>query len=151
MVQIKEKNVDILKIVFDEKTEQYKALYVINGLTSKEKQRIKKRHQTGFLKAQGANFTEIHEQNNILIIEEIIKADYMQQHESLIPLAKKQILPGRIDPEKFQTEMDLCMIEQDMAFNIEFAKKSRKDIKNHFKGLLDHVDAILKKTPDLNI
>jgi len=124
MVKIKEENVDILNREYVKEKDEYAIIFKISNLEPKIRERIIKRQESGFLKSQGATIEKIVEINGSLYIKELYKKGDIEIYGSLIPLARNGIIPERLDPEKMEIEEDLCMIEQDMKFRIDFAGKS---------------------------
>lgn len=50
-------------------------------------------------------------------------------YKSLIPLVQSGAILERLDPEKIEIEEDLCMMEQDMKFRIDYTCKSVDELK----------------------
>lgn len=118
MVKIKEENVDILAMRYNEKTDEYIIVFQIKNLTPEERYKIKRKCDLGYIEKIDTNLNAILEINDNLYIEERYESDYMTHHKSLIPLAKNYDVPQRMDPCKIEVESDLCMIEESMAFRL---------------------------------
>ncbi len=129
MAKTKEENVDILNWEYIKEKDEYAIIFKISSLNSKTRERIIKRHESGFLKSQGLNIEKIVEVHGSLYLKESYEKDYMEVYTSLIPLVKKDVLPERLDPEKIEIEEELCMIEQDMKLRIDHACKSMEELK----------------------
>lgn len=121
-MKIKDENVEIINMRYDEEKEEYAIVFQILNLDKEERRKIIQQHREGSLNSQGANITEIVELNQLLFIEEIYDKKYMKGYKSLIPFAEKIELPERLDPEKLEIEDDLCSIEQDMGYRIKLVK-----------------------------
>lgn len=132
MVKIKEENVNILNWEYIKEKEEYAIIFKISNLEPQRRKRLIKRQESGFLKSQGANIEKIVDINGSLYLKEYYEKDYMEIYTSLIPLAKKGILPERLDPKKVEIEEELCLIEQDMKFKIDYAGKSMEELKKHY-------------------
>ena len=118
-MKIKDENVEIINMRYDEDKDEYIIVFQILNLTHEERQTIIQQHRSGTLNSQGANITDIVELNQLLFIEEIYDKKYMNGFKSLIPFAEKTEIPERLDPEKMEIEDDLCSIEQDMSYRIK--------------------------------
>jgi len=129
MAKIKEENVDILNWEYIKENDEYAIIFKISNLEPQKRKKIIKRQKSGFLKSQGANIEKIVEIHGSLYLKERYEKGYMEMYTSLIPLVKKGILPERLDREKIEIEEELCMIEQDMKFRMDFAGKSRDELK----------------------
>lgn len=129
MVKIKEKNVDILNLEYLKEEDEYVVIFKISNLKSEQRKRIIKRQESGFLKSQGANIEKIVEINGSLYIKERYEKGDIELYGSLVSLAREGIISERLDPEKIEIEEDLCMIEQDMKYRIDFASKDVDELK----------------------
>jgi len=118
-MKIKDENVEIINMRYDDNKDEYVIVFQILNLTPEERQTIIQQHRSGILNSQGANITDIVELNQLLFIEEIYDKKYMKGYKSLIPFAEKTEIPERLDPEKLEIEDDLCSIEQDMSYRIK--------------------------------
>lgn len=129
MVKIKEENVDILNWEYLKEEEEYVIIFKISNLEPKVINRIIRRQESGFLKSQGANIEKIVEISGSLYIKERYEKGDMELYESLIPLARKGIVPERLDPDKVEIEEDLCMMEQDVKYRMDYAGKRVDELK----------------------
>ena len=109
--------------------EKYAVTFKMSNLEPEKRKRIIKRQKSGFLKSQGADIEEIVEVDNDLYIKEYYESIDLENYRSLIPLARKGIIPERLNPDKLEIEEGLCMIEQDMKFRMNYAGKSVDELK----------------------
>ena len=99
---------------------------------SKRKERIIKRHKSGFLKSEGAEFEEIVEVNCDLYVKEYYSKEDIENYQSIIPLARKGIIPDRLDPDKLEIEVEMCIIEEEMKYRMDHAGKSVYELQKEY-------------------
>lgn len=124
MAKIKEENVDIINWKYIKEKDRYTLTFKISNLKPEIRKRIIKRQKSGFLKSQGADILEIIEVGENLHVKEHYEKEDMEVYSSLIPFAQNKVIPERLDPEKVGIEEDLCMIEQDMKFRMDYAGRT---------------------------
>ena len=124
MAKIKEENVDILNWEYIKEKDRYALTFRISNLELERRKNIIKRQKSGFLKSQGATIMEIIEVGNDLLVKEHYKREDIEVYLSLIPFVQNEVIPERLDPEKLEIEEDLCMIEQDMKFRMDYAGRT---------------------------
>ncbi len=128
MVKIKEENVDILNWEYIKEKDGYTLTFKISNLEPERRKRIIKRQKSGFLKSQGANILEIIEVGEGLHVKEYYEKEDIEVYSSLIPFVQNGVIPERIDPEKLEIEGDLCMMEQDMKFRMDYAGRTIEEL-----------------------
>lgn len=124
MAKIKEENVDILNWEYIQEKDRYVLTFKISNLGPERRKRIIKRQKSGFLKSQGATIAEIMELGNDLLVKEHYERDDIEIYSSLVSFAQNEVIPQRLDPEKLEIEEDLCMIEHDMKFRMDYAGRT---------------------------
>jgi predicted type IV restriction endonuclease len=127
---VKAKNVDILDWEYIKEEDKYAITFKIRNLEPKRIQRIIKRHKSGFLNSQGVDIEEIAEIDCDLYVKEYYTNEDIENYQSIIPLVRKSIIPERLDPQKLEIEVEMCMIEQEMRYRIEHAGESVDELKN---------------------
>lgn len=145
MAKIKEKRIDITNWEYLKTKDKYAIVFKISNLELERRERIQKRCKSGFLKSQGLLIDEIVELNEDLYIKNYYGSDDLNENKSLIKFIQKGIVPGRLDPEKIEIEMDLCDIEHDLYLRIFHASKSVEELKKYYNGLLEHIEEIRKE------
>lgn len=118
---VKAKNVDILKWEYIKEKGKYALTFRISNLEPGRKERIIKRHKSGFLNSQGVDIEEITEVDCDLYVKEYYTNEDIENYQSIIPLARKGIIPERLDPNKLEIEVEMCLIEQEMRYRMEHA------------------------------
>ncbi len=120
---IKAKNVDIIKWEYLKEKDKYAITFKISNLKLERKERIIKRYESGFFNSKGADIGEITEVDCDLYVKEHYTNEDIDNYQSLIPLARKGIIPERLDPDKLEIETEMCMIEQEMKRRISHAAR----------------------------
>ena len=146
-MSFKEDRIEVVSIQTSE-IEGYDVIFRLNNLKDELKERIIKRHESGLLKSMGADVIAIEEINGNLYIEE--HHNDLRDYRSLINLVHQEI-PERLDPAKVEVEVDLCMIEQSIAFIVDIAGKSIDELKSHYKYLGEYLDKIKENHDDIPI
>lgn len=128
---VKAKNVDILNWEYIKEEDKYAITFKIKDLEPKRIQRIIKRHKSGFLNSQGIDIEEIAEVDCDLYVKEYYNNEDIENYQSIIPLVRKSIIPERLDPDKLEIEVEMCMIEQEMRYRMEHAGESIDELRIH--------------------
>ncbi len=118
---MKEKTVDLVNWEYLKEKDEYILTFKIKGLKSKRRKKILERYKSGFLKSQGADIEEIIEVGTDLYLKEYYEKEYFEIYKSLIPLARKGLIPERLRPHKLEIEVEMCMIEQEMKCRMNHA------------------------------
>lgn len=121
MVKMKEKTVDIIDWEYLKERDEYIITFKISELEPEKREVIFERYKSGFLKSQGAEIEEIIEIGEDLHVKEYYEKEYLENYKSLIPLAQKRVVPERLDPDKLEIEVEMCMIEQEMKYRMDHA------------------------------
>jgi len=118
---VKEKHVEIIKWEYIKEKDKYAITFKISKLEPERKKRIIKRYESGFLNSQGADIEEITEINCDLYVKEYYTNEDIENYQAILPLARRGMIPERLDPDKLEIEVEMSMIEQEMRYRMEHA------------------------------
>lgn len=144
-VIMKEKDVDIVGIGYLEDEDKYYTTLRVSNIPEDRRQRILKRQKEEDFFLLNSRDCKVFEAGNELYLTDYFQPEEFEGYSSLIELAKRSIVPERIDPTLIEREIDMCMIEQDASFAVEYAGFTIEEIKKHYNIIDETLDRITEQ------
>jgi len=142
-VYMKEKNINLVKMGYLEKENKYYATFQVSNIPEDRRHRILKRQKEENFFRLNSRDCEVFGAGDELYLTDYFKPKEFENYSSLIELAKKGIVPKRIDPIALEREIDIGMIEQDAYFAVEYSGFTIGEIKKHYNMIdetINHID-----------
>ena len=114
---MKPKNTSLVNIGYIKNRNIYHATFQISNLTTKERKLIIERK-----KMFGITNPKIYEADDDLYVFKHFTAIEFEVYKSLDEFAKRGVVPERIEPDVLESEIDICMLEEEMDIHINRLK-----------------------------
>ena len=131
MAGMKDKCINLIAIGYLEEKKKYYATFKITGIDQERRERVIQRQSSDFFRLNNRD-CKVFEAGNELYITDYYQSHEIESYRSLIKLAEKGIVPERVDSSVLECEIDICMIEQDAHFAIEYSAYSIEEIKEYY-------------------
>lgn len=142
MTEMKDEDINLIAIGYLEEENKYYATFKITSIDKRRRERVIQRQSMDFFRLNNRD-CQVFEAGNELYITDYYQPNEFESYKSLIELAEKGIVPERVDPPVLESEIDICMIEQDAHFAIEYSAYSIEEIKEYY-SLIEHFTNLKK-------